>query len=135
MRLFRRQRASSPDPVLIPTQYPYGMAVQTEEGVYFLKEKTKFKLYSQRCADSWRFPILPGSKESVSKYIYGGYMGFRDGSLIKNIANGKIYLVSQQKRRHITSPDVFGRYGFDRNLIIEVSETETNLHEEGEPLS
>lgn len=111
------------------------MAVRTEGGVYFIKNKTKFKLYSERCTDSWRFVTIPGSLASVAQFNYGGYLGFRDGSLIQNVADGKIYLVSGSKRRHIQSPDVFARYGLDRQNVVEVSETETNLHQEGEPLT
>lgn len=109
--------------------------METEGGVYFIKGKTKFKLYSQRAVESWRFELLPGSLASVSQFTYGGFLGFRDGSLIQNVADGKIYLVSGSKRRHITSPDVFARYGLDRRRVVEVSEAETNLHKEGEPLN
>lgn len=131
----RRSRQSKPERIVVPVDYPSGSAVDTEAGVYFIKGSTRFKLYSQRAAESWRFTLLPGSLASVSGFTYGGYLGFRDGSLIKNIANGKIYLVAATKRRHIQSPDVFGRYGLDRRTMIEVSETEANLHQEGEPLS
>jgi hypothetical protein len=63
-----------------------------------------------------------------------GTLGFRDGTLIKNIADGKIYLISQNKRRHIVSPDSFITYGLDRSKVIEVSEAETNMHEIGDNL-
>jgi hypothetical protein len=63
-----------------------------------------------------------------------GKLGFRDGALIKNIADGKMYLISQNKRRHIVSPDSFTRYGLDRSRVIEVSDIETNMHELGENL-
>ena len=63
-----------------------------------------------------------------------GSLGFRDGSLIKNIADGKMYLISQNKRRHIVDPDSFARYGLDRSVVIEVSETEVNMHDIGEDL-
>jgi hypothetical protein len=63
-----------------------------------------------------------------------GKLGFRDGTLIKNIADGKIYLVSQNKRRHVVTPDSFAKYGLDRSSIVEVSESETNMHDLGENL-
>ena len=69
---------------------------------------------------------------SGSKVV--GKLGFRDGTLIKNIADGKIYLISQNKRRHIVDPDTFDRYGLDRSKTIEVSESETNMHDLGENL-
>jgi hypothetical protein len=54
--------------------------------------------------------------------------------LIKNIADGKLYLISQNKRRHIIDPDTFNKYGLDRSKVIEVSETEVNMHDLGESL-
>mgnify|MGYP003348833676 FL=1 len=63
-----------------------------------------------------------------------GKLGFRDGSLIKNIADGKMYLVSQNKRRHIVDPDSFDRYGLDRSKVIEVSELEAAAHDLGDNL-
>ena len=63
-----------------------------------------------------------------------GKLGFRDGTLIKNIADGKMYLVSQNKRRHIVDPDSFDRYGLDRSKVIEVSELEAAAHDLGENL-
>jgi hypothetical protein len=63
-----------------------------------------------------------------------GKLGFRDGTLIKNIADGKLYLISQNKKRHIVDPDTFDKYGLDRSQVIEVSAFETSMHELGEEL-
>jgi hypothetical protein len=61
-----------------------------------------------------------------------GKLGFRDGTLIKNVADGKMYLVSQNKLRHIVDPDTFNRYGLDRSKVVEVSEKEILAHDLGE---
>jgi hypothetical protein len=63
-----------------------------------------------------------------------GKLGFRDGSLIKNLADGRMYLVSQNKLRHIVDPDSFDRYGLDRSKIVEVSDKEISAHDLGENL-
>ena len=80
------------------------------------------------------FPYSLAEESALSGMKIAGKLGFRDGTLIKNIADGKIYLISQNKRRHIISPDVFNAYGLDRNMIIEVSEMETNMHDQGDNL-
>jgi hypothetical protein len=72
--------------------------------------------------------------EALSGFKYGGTLGFRDGTLIHNIADGKMYLVSANKRRHIVSPDVFDKYGLDESRVLRVSEAEISLHEEGAEL-
>jgi len=70
----------------------------------------------------------------LSKFKVVGKLGFRDGTLIKDISDGKIYLISQNKRRHITSPDVFDNFGLDRSKIVEVSSDEVAMHLLGENL-
>jgi len=74
------------------------------------------------------------SESSLVNIKTAGRLGFRDGTLIKNIADGKMYLISQNKRRHIVSPDVFDKYGLDRSKLIEVSSKEAEMHELGDSL-
>ncbi len=45
-----------------------------------------------------------------------------------------MYLISQNKKRHIVDPDSFDRYGLNRKSVIEVSEAEANMHELGDNL-
>jgi hypothetical protein len=45
-----------------------------------------------------------------------------------------MYLLSQNKLRHIKDPDVFSRYGLDRSKVVEVAEYEIKAHELGEDL-
>lgn len=108
----------------------------TEDGeVYFIKGKSKWKIFSSKCVDSWDFAqIVEGTKASISRYTYVGYLGFRDGSLIKNVADGKMYLVSDNKRRHIKTPGLFETLCFDKDLMIDVSDDEASIQQEGEPI-
>lgn len=118
-----------------PTNFPSGISIKTESASYWIKDGKKYKLISERAAKSWSFVTVNATELAISHIKNAGRLGFRDGSLIKNIADGKIYLISQNKRRHVTSPDVFDRYGLDRNAIIEVSSAETNMHDLGEDLN
>jgi hypothetical protein len=89
---------------------------------------------SDRAEKSWGFITVMASESSLVNIKTAGKLGFRDGTLIKNIADGKMYLVSQNKRRHILSPDVFDKYGLDRSKLIEVSSKEAEMHELGDNL-
>jgi hypothetical protein len=117
-----------------PTDFPSGIAVKTENFTYWIKDGKKFKLISDRAEKSWNFITVRASESSLVNIKTAGRLGFRDGTLIKNIADGKMYLVSQNKRRHITTPDVFDKYGLDRSRLIEVSSKEAEMHELGESL-
>ena len=120
--------------VIDPTLFPSGLAVRTEKGIYWIKDGKRFRLISDRAAESWSFTTVKATEQAVSLMKVAGKLGFRDGSLIKNIADGKMYLISQNKRRHIVDPDSFDRYGLDRSKVIEVSEIEAAAHDLGDNL-
>lgn len=117
-----------------PTNFPSGLAVKTDKFTYWIKDGKRYKLISDRAAKSWSFTTVNATEAALSGIKLVGKLGFRDGSLIKNIADGKMYLVSQNKLRHIVDPDIFDRYGLDRSKLIEVSEAEIKAHDIGENL-
>lgn len=134
--MLKKKQAKSTQTRLItyPTNFPSGLAVKTESATYWIKDGKKFRLISERAEKSWSFPTVHATESSLVNIKTAGKLGFRDGTLIKNIADGKMYLISQNKRRQIVSPDTFDAYGLDRNNLIEVSESETNMHDLGENL-
>lgn len=117
-----------------PTNFPSGIAVKTDKNVYWIKDNKRYKLISDRAAKSWSFTTVNATEAALSGIKLVGKLGFRDGTLIKNIADGKMYLVSQNKLRHIVDPDIFNKYGLDRSRLIEVSDLEIKAHEIGENL-
>jgi len=131
MRLFKNTKN-----VLItsPTNFPSGLAVKTDKAIYWIKDGKRYKLISDRAAKSWMFTTVNATEAALSGIKLVGKLGFRDGALIKNIADGKMYLISQNKKRHIVDPDTFDRYGLNRGSVIEVSEAEANMHNTGEDL-
>ena len=120
--------------VTSPTAFPSGLAVKTDKGTYWIKDGKRYKLISDRAASSWYFTTVNATEAALSGIKLVGKLGFRDGALIKNIADGKMYLISQNKKRHIVDPDSFTKYGLDRSKLIEVSEAEANAHDIGEDL-
>ena len=132
MRLFKTTKST----LIIsqPTNFPSGLAVKTDKATYWIKDSKRYKLISDRAAASWSFTTVNATEAALSGIKLVGKLGFRDGTLIKNIADGKMYLVSQNKLRHIVDPDIFNRYGLDRSNLIEVSEAEIKAHDIGEVL-
>lgn len=114
-----------------PARWPSGTAIKTPSGVWFIKNNKRFKCFSERTTWSWGFRPVEAAEESLSKIPKGGVLGFRDGTLIKDIFDGRIYLVSDSKIRHVTNPDVLGIFG--EPLLV--SHDEAQIHTEGEPLN
>jgi len=117
-----------------PTNFPSGIAVKTDKDTYWIKDGKRYRLISDRAATSWSFTTVNATEGALTGFKIAGKLGFRDGALIKNIADGRIYLVSQNKLRHIVDPDSFAKYGLDRSKVVEVSETEISVHDLGEKL-
>lgn len=116
------------------TDFPTGLCVEANGKYYLIRNNTRLRYPTDRVWESWSLPAIPCEYDAIKHIPLAGSLGFRDGSLILNYADGKIYLVSANKRRLITSPDVYERYGLDRENIIEVSQDEIDLQREGEPL-
>jgi len=132
IQMFKKQQQTVT--ISSPTILPSGLAVKTEKATYWVKDGKRFKLISDRAEKSWSFPTVKATESAIAGMKLAGKLGFRDGTLIKNIADGKIYLISQNKRRHIVDPDSFDSYGLNRSSIIEVSEFEASMHDIGENL-
>lgn len=116
--------------------YPDGLMVDTGDGVYYVRGGRKYRVYSPRAVESWRLTPIKGSEQSLSGIPKAkSPLGFRDGTLIHNVADGRMYLISNNKRRQITSPDVFARFGWQVSDCMYVSDAETELHEKGAPIS
>lgn len=128
------------DPPVVPqtpTKYPVGVLVLTETGQwYFIRKDGKLKIPTERVLDSWDFrTVVHTSNAALSKTPTVGTLGFRDGTLIENMADGKLYLISGNLRRQIINPDVWNLLFLNSEDVILVSQDETNLHKEGESLS
>ena len=111
-----------------------GIAITDGLNTWYVKNSKRFKVFSDRAVKSWNFPVILNVNPTVIGNIEdGGTIGFRDGSLIKDIVSGKIYLVSGSKVRLITDPDSISILGRDK--VIEVSPEEIKIHIEGESIN
>jgi hypothetical protein len=131
--MFRRK--VEPSAPTTPTNYPHGLFVVTEEGYYIIRTDGRLRLKSVRMAVSWNTKFILSTEAAVKHLPVTGHAGFRDGTMIRNQADKKDYLISQGLKRHILSPDVFERYGLSERDIITVSNDEAEFHKDGEVLN
>ena len=126
MKIFNKNIKKNYFPVV-----PSGLIAKTESGHFYIKGNKKFKFISERARDSWHLPIIKTKDSVMSDYKMSGILGFRDGTLVKDISDGKIYLISDAKRRHVIDPDVLQ---WIEVKIIKIGQKELFVHLEGEKL-
>lgn len=135
--MFRRFKSPLPK---TPTNYPSGTFIETEKGYFYISSPSKrLRLTTKRVLDSWSpHRVVKTTEAAVRHYRTTAKMRFRNGSLIHNLADGKIYLIEGGLRRHIISPEAFVRIGVDpdnlRKYVISVSLDEINIHPQGDEL-
>jgi len=110
---------------------PSGLIAHTEKGYFYIKGNKRFKFVSDKAMQSWSLPIVETSEAMLVNFSTAGVLGFRDGSLIHDISDGRIYLISDSKRRHVIDPDVLEWLDSE---IIKVGQKEIFVHPEGEKL-
>lgn len=130
-------RRKTPEPFIptTKTNYPYGLFIVTEAGYFLIRDGERLGVKSTRMVGSWGAHVSLSSEAAVAHLPVTGHIGFRDGTLIRNQADKKDYLISRGLKRHIVSPDVFDTYGLSKEGIIVVSDEEANFHNDGEVLS
>lgn len=137
MNLLRHQQRIPTKPV----DYPSGVFIQTEKGYFFILNSTKrYYIITKRVLDSWNPQrVIRTSEAAVVNYKIAARLKFRNGSLIHNLSDGKIYLISDGERRLITNPDVFitlnVKGGKNSKEIVTVSQREIELQPEGVTLN
>lgn len=98
---------------------------------YYRKSGKWYKFYSDRARISWNLNE-GGNLNYMNSQEQAGTLGFRDGTLIQNAKDGRIYVISNAKKRLITAP--LGDYGFDYSQVVEVSDAEAEFHLDGEDI-
>jgi hypothetical protein len=78
---------------------------------------------------------VPTSELAMTNIKVVGIVGFRDGTLIRDISNGKIYLIVDNKKSLVIDPDDLKALGLAKHDIILVSKKEAGFQKEGEPLN
>lgn len=125
--MFRRKKTPQRNLPKSPTEYPVGICVKTDVNHYLInKDGKRYRIPTERVLKSWNFPLIVETTEAALTNYPTALtpLAFRDGSLLNNIADGKLYLVSGGKLRHIVSPDFFERTGISSQMATVVSDAE-----------
>ena len=127
MRLFKKEKPQVQYDPLVPS----GLVAHTEKGYFYIKGKKRFKFISEKAMKTWSLPVIKTTETKLAGIVQMGTLGLRDGTVAKDISDSKIYLISDNKKRHIINPDVLL---WINSSIIEVSQKDILVHEDGDPL-
>jgi hypothetical protein len=111
------------------------MIAHTEKGYFYVKGEKRFRFVSDRARESWNLRVVKTTESAMNDCKTVGIIGFRDGTLIRDISSGKIYLITDNKKRLVVDPDDLKSLGFKKNDIVLVSKREADYQKEGEHLN
>lgn len=116
-----------------PKVYPSGICVRTEVGHYYINGNFRHRLGSKRIFESWSFPFVAQTSEAALKnYRRGRKLGFRDGTLVRRISDGKLYFISKRQRCLVKNVDHLTALGLNPSDAVWASDFEIELTSEGE---
>jgi len=118
--------------------YPDGSLLQVkgEPGVWYIQNGYKRPITSKSALIS-RFDeskILTVSKNELDIYPIGKEIKFPNYSLLKS-PDGAIYLLVDDKLRHIDSMDIFRTIGFNIEEVEKITKKEVDAYAKGKPIT
>jgi len=126
--MLRRQTNFNP-------RVPSGMIAHTNKGYFYVKGDKRFRFISDRARESWNLRVIETTESAMTACKVVGVVGFRDGSLIRDISTNRVYLVVDNKRSLVVDPDDLKALGFKQHDIVLVSKKEADYQKEGEHLN
>jgi len=118
--------------------YPNGTLLQAhgEPGVWLIQNGEKRPFLSKGALTTRFDPdkIIQINKSELDKYPKGKGIKFPQYSLLRS-PMGKIYLLVDDKRRHILDEEAFRMIGFNPEEVLSASWSDISIYEEGEVIT
>jgi hypothetical protein len=110
---------------------PDGTAIESKGIYFYVKNGRKLRIPSLPILQSQNYPrvikVTPQAANAIPNSA--AKIGLREGSVVRDISDGKLYLISGNKARHITSPIVLSQLGNPDAILV--SNQDILLHEGG----
>jgi len=133
------QLAAIPDgkPVTFEDAYPTGALLQDKtSAVLFYVEGTRRYPVLHKDIAAINYPglkIVKTTPEKLSQYPSGFPILLKDGILVKG-RSAEVYVISNQKKRLITSEKAFNAIGYKWNSIVVTTDEVLAMHPTGDPI-
>lgn len=133
------QLSAIPDgrPITMSDAYPTGSVLQdkTTMQLYYVESGRKYPIIDGAIR-AVNFPTITVTKVATSlldKYANGLPVQFKEGTLVKG-SGSEVYVISNQRKRHLTSEEVFTTIGYKWSNVVSVSDEALSLHPTGDPI-
>ena len=116
--------------------YPSHTFIKTIDGeLHYYQNGKLFSVPSDNILKSWR-PVAVALAYDVDHLTssHGGVLGFRNGSYLESYADGKLYIISGNKKRHITSQESLDALGLTSISPLVVSKSDLEYHVTGDDI-
>lgn len=130
--MFKKKNKKAPEPVEQDLEnIPDGTAIEAKGIYFFVKGGMKYRIPSLSILKSQNYPrVIKVTPKSANKIPNSAAkIGLREGSVVRDISDNRIYLISGNRARHITSPIVLSQLG--NPDVILVAHSDITLHEGG----
>lgn len=129
MAVFKKNKPTLPLDIVPPS----GMFVKAPSGqAWYVKSGGRYSV-SEIHLSSWGVNPVPITNTALLLVPEKGKIGFRDGTLCQDFADGKMYLISDSQKRQIRNPAVFEALG-GHKACLSVPTDYLRVHLEGEPI-
>jgi hypothetical protein len=112
--------------------------LREKDNPYLLKDGFCYEISSSKIFKEWGFKeenISYVDIRNIDNCNFGLYLSYKPGSLISGGGDRKVYLVNQDNTiSHITSPQLFNKFGFKWENIIQISDREMKMFIENKPI-
>ncbi len=118
--------------------YPDGSALAGSDGTVYLIQgglKRKFASKSALYTRVDKNKVIPVSDTVLTSLESGADIAFADYSLVRDPANGTVYLLSGDKKRPIESMSVFRAIGFNPEEIDDVDAADLEPYTDGDAIT
>jgi len=122
--------------ITVESVYPTGALIQDNSsgGVFYVKDGVKYPIYDKAIMDT-KFSgkiLTQVSPQELDQYVLGLPVKFDDGELIKAKYGSKVYVISDGYRRWIQDEEIFAKFGYKWDNIIETTQQAVNIHPLGQ---
>lgn len=125
-------------PITASTQDPTGKVVKltTNGAMFYLNNGIRQAILDPAILTA-NFPTATVENAApvvIEQYREGSFLKLPDGTLVRSYENPAVYVISDGKKRPITSEQTFLDYGYSWSNVIFVSDDVLNLHPTGDDL-